>query len=617
MKLKNIYDQRNNKQCILLIVIVGFLLIISLLFYFNLFSFFTLSHEEYYSYYIDNVASDTLPSADSGYVLDHAECTNGAIMTWDNVIWRPTITNLTTSRTKCTLYFDVSHAMQTLNSLKSLNPNIELTSSNSSNPDFSIIAPRLANVDNDGKAEQTSGIFALEDDYGVSYYFRGDINYNYVNFAGFLWRIIRINGDGTVRMIFADETVNGIYTKFNDYSVNNDDNAYVGYMYGTPGSNTYEATHANIHDSVIKTTLDNWYESVFLNNSLESYIADEIFCADRSLASNESVTYSNNAWNVSYIQNSFDNNSVLFAPFGRIIEESDLNFGNRSTFRCPNKNDRFTVLDVNNGNGDLTYPIGLITVDEANIAGLSYNYGNDNNYLLYDVTIPFWTMSPAYYDEDVSHISAIMDYTLIDNNASSSSFGFRPVINLKRDAITKGVGTYDNPFEVDLDYTGNVYYYLDVTDPHYIGDAFHGFDYFNYSSLDSAIFELSSNEYVIGKHGIMNNYITSNSLVLVADSNFLAMYSNLSGGIYELDGGIDESTLSSSEQVVFNNNKTKLLELFGGNNCNLEQSQISCSATGISASVDYFGNVNLLVNEREYYINANNQSIYAAETPLF
>ena len=44
------------------------------------------------------------------------------------------------------------------------------------------------------------------------------------------------------------------------YAAIMNDNAYVGYMYGTPNSNNYADTHANIHDSTIKTMVDKWYE---------------------------------------------------------------------------------------------------------------------------------------------------------------------------------------------------------------------------------------------------------------------------------------------------------------------------------------------------------------------
>ena len=50
------------------------------------------------------------------------------------------------------------------------------------------------------------GLYATIDDYGTSYYYRGSVNNNYVYFAGYYWRVIRINGDGSIRLLYAGET---------------------------------------------------------------------------------------------------------------------------------------------------------------------------------------------------------------------------------------------------------------------------------------------------------------------------------------------------------------------------------------------------------------------------
>ena len=106
--------------------------------------------------------------------------------------------------------------------------------------------------------KEEKGIYLAEDDYGTTYYFRGKQSYNYVNFADKIWRIVRINGDGSVRLVLDDVTkdASGNVTK-TAFNYRND-NAYVGYMYGTPGSTTYDATHENINDSTIKKAVDKW-----------------------------------------------------------------------------------------------------------------------------------------------------------------------------------------------------------------------------------------------------------------------------------------------------------------------------------------------------------------------
>ena len=145
-------------------------------------------------------------------------------------------------------------------------------------------------------------VCSAPDDYGTSYYFRGNVENNWVKFAGYYWRILRINGDGSIRMIYAgDASVidaldnkeevlkNGYDDGSTDYTQigvstfnsSRNDNAYVGYMYGTASSSTYNETHANMNNSKIKTTVDEWYESHIKDTDYEGYISDTLFCNDR------------------------------------------------------------------------------------------------------------------------------------------------------------------------------------------------------------------------------------------------------------------------------------------------------------------------------------------------
>ena len=93
-------------------------------------------------------------------------------------------------------------------------------------PDFSKIAP------ND---TETDGLYMAEDDEGESYYYRGAVRNNYVSFAGFIWRIIRRNGDGSVRMIYSGKSVSDTAdaTTIGNSQFNSKywDPTYVGYKY--------------------------------------------------------------------------------------------------------------------------------------------------------------------------------------------------------------------------------------------------------------------------------------------------------------------------------------------------------------------------------------------------
>ena len=134
------------------------------------------------------------------------------------------------------------------------------------------------------------GIYETQDDYGTTYYFRGNVTNNYVYFAGYYWRIIRINGNGSLRLIY-DGTVAHANGESSDdrqigtstYNENYNDNAYIGYMYGQAGSSTYKETHANTNNSAIKSTVDNWYKTNIVDKGYENYVDDVIYCNDREI----------------------------------------------------------------------------------------------------------------------------------------------------------------------------------------------------------------------------------------------------------------------------------------------------------------------------------------------
>lgn len=282
-------------------------------------------------------------------------------------------------------------------------------------PDFSVIATT------------NEGMYMAEDDYGKSYYYRGAVTENNVIFGGFCWKIIRINGNDSIRMIYngvpvdnqcTTKTGEGTQIGTSAFNESYSDNAYVGYMYGSTVSSTYEDTHANINDSTIKETIDTWYENNLISYS--SYLSDTSFCNDRSIISGSGY------WS----------GQTTYRTHNRIAKSPSL--------KCTNKNDSFTINDTTYGNGVLTYPIALITADEINVAGglnadshYYYLYNNEN----------YWTISPTRYANSYSVIFINNKYGHLSSDGVSSSYGVRPVISLKETVtITQGDGTMNNPY---------------------------------------------------------------------------------------------------------------------------------------------------------------------------
>ena len=272
---------------------------------------------------------------------------------------------------------------------------------------------------------------------GVTYYFRGAVDNNYVNFAGFYWRIIRINEDGSVRLIYQGTTATstGANAAIGEsaFNTNYNDNAYVGYMYGTPGSTSYEETHANINDSTIKTVLDSWYEENLLAN-YSTYLADAGFCGDRSIASTAGL------WNSSDTALGYGTNYTFYGVYNRMYVNK------MPQFSCPQSNDLYTTSS-SKGNKSLDYPIGLIAADEVAYAG---GFNMNTNYYLYTGDT-FWTISPGFHDSNsiwmwvVFSTDGFFDYSALISSESS----IRPVINLKSTVeISSGNGTSSNPYVI-------------------------------------------------------------------------------------------------------------------------------------------------------------------------
>ena len=252
-----------------------------------------------------------------------------------------------------------------------------------------------------------------------------------------LWRIVRINEDGSVRLIKQDSIASSAFNE------NYNDAAYIGYMYGTPGSTTYAATHRNTNSSTIKTVLDTWYQ-----NNLTSYssiIADSGFCGDRSVAPSAST------WDSYDTALGYEKNYTVYGPLSRL----DSNFGSAGVnpqFKCPQSNDLYTTATSTKGNKALTYPIGLITADEAFYAGGGY-FANGTYYL--HTGIDTWTMSPDNSDSRafVWNVdgSGHIDHLIVDD-FFNYELVVRPAINLKSTAeiIDGGNGTLNNPYVIKV-----------------------------------------------------------------------------------------------------------------------------------------------------------------------
>ena len=380
--------------------------------------------------YIDGEYSSTIPGKNDGYVVDKVSCENGAAGKWNNDDWGLLTTNLS-KRTKCNVYFK---------KLTSKVPDI-IAQLDTSGKCPTMNADGSVNVTG---IEATNGYLCkAKDVYGDSYYYRGNVTNNYVKFADKYWRIVRINGDGTVRVIYDGTSAHANGENSADrqigtsaFNSSSNDNAYVGYMYGQTGASTYAAAHANTNDSTIKAYIDNWYKTNIVGTANEQYLADNVFCNDRSISSNKPSSSYNNL--------GYGTNVTAYRWYYGPWSSGGYNSNMRLT--CPQKNDAFTVSDTTNGNGALTYPVGLLSTDEILLAG-GWSASN-SGYYLYSGQY-WWASSPDYFYGG----GAFVRYVYSSGNAGSAgsvdfSIGVRPVFNLKAEVLAQGSGTATDPYRI-------------------------------------------------------------------------------------------------------------------------------------------------------------------------
>ena len=278
------------------------------------------------------------------------------------------------------------------------------------------------------------GLYTAQDDYGTSYYYRGNVSNNNVYFAGAYWKVIRINGDGTIRLLYNGTKVNA---KAGDaqygtsaFNSTRTDPAYVGYMYGTTAGviGSRENNLANGKDSNIKTKVDEFYNKYIVSNNLQDYLADTGFCGDRSIT-NSGDGYSTTSY-------------TEYGAVNRLAKTNKI-----PILTCPDKEHDLYTIDSTKGNGALTNPVGLMTADEAAMAGMVNGYLNTLSYV-YTGTW-YWTMSPYnfYPSNSTSVVWSVNGTGNFYSNWVTNGYGVRPVINLKSDVeISGGIGTINEPF---------------------------------------------------------------------------------------------------------------------------------------------------------------------------
>ena len=220
-----------------------------------------------------------------------------------------------------------------------------------------------------------------------------------------------------------------------------------------------EHTFTNTHDSTIKAKVDAWFAANLADRVDE--LEDTVFCNDRTVESGFFKDGLRHTSNVSY--------------YGYVWRGKN---GQPYSVDCTNTRDAFTVSSAN-GNGALTYPVGLLTMDEVALSGapILLTANNTYNTLTYLRTpylegsnssasyygSGYWTMTPlvsglyylgagfggqemsgriGYIDDDVTG-----NGPLVDGIAAIKVV--RPVVSLKAGAhYVSGNGYWTDPYVI-------------------------------------------------------------------------------------------------------------------------------------------------------------------------
>ena len=249
------------------------------------------------------------------------------------------------------------------------------------------IAEAKTNVGIDSSISNEGLISSMDND-GPTYYFRGAVNNNYLKIGDHMFRVVRINGDETVRAVL-DEKIE-LKTAYN---LNTSDNP---------------KTLSGLETSTVNTTLNNWLEENL--KEYDEFLAASTFCSDSDFI-NESVDGKRS----STYQRIYLNNNV--------------------SFKCNTSAQKLKV--------------GLLSVDEILFAGASKDEANKNYYLHNnEINYSTWTTSSYELKNDgtVTMISLTQGGGLSTGENIISTNGIRPVINISKKAHIRGQGTKENPY---------------------------------------------------------------------------------------------------------------------------------------------------------------------------
>ena len=302
----------------------------------------------------------------------------------------------------------------------------------------------------------TSGLFVIDstinDSYPI-YYYRGVVNNNYVKLGNYCFRIVRTTEEGSIRLIYSglsnDNTCNVLDTTIGNSPYNM---SYRGEKY------------INYSDSMIKDFIDKWYiENLDI---YKDYLNQDInFCNDTSVMSWYGYLDSMSSKDEKSL---IDENKYLEDKTKEKVDESYMDYiipnyiqriiDSKDKYYCTSYRvykgipsiscDKEYSININNGK--LSYPVGLLSVEEAVLAGngsIKSSRGNSTYYLYNGGN--YWLLGSDGFNGSSKMYAINGSKSLNETYTLDQEFGVRPVIELKVNTLVQmGDGTIDNPYVI-------------------------------------------------------------------------------------------------------------------------------------------------------------------------
>ena len=432
----------------------------------------------------NGIATITLNPAD-GYFAEGVttDCPNSTIN--GNIL---TITNIKSSGLSCNIEFekDYGYSVGSLaNRILKDNPTVQTRTdfsvANTDNTTRTIYlesstatAQYTEDVNGDGIGEKTYYYSGNPTNnwvkFGGKVYYRGYISETSTNYTDFTtlsscqsslynygceevlkeyyWKIIRINEDGSVRLLY-----HGLdHTSFGDREP-----SYSSW-WGYRESNRYYSDYigSDGEESGMKKTLDDWYSTNLMNYSKDTYIFDKYISKTAIYCSDNTYAYSSSKYDFTAANQRYSNKRPSYKCGGKSDGTLYLTEQRLS--------DKYSVSTASGGNGKLTYPVALPTIDELVYGGKSYdssystrfyfNSNSENDVLSGRPYLATFSPGTVKYNEGITSNGEDMPMTvsLNYNGESTLLMLLHPVVSLKSCVkYSSGDGTADNPYQVVID----------------------------------------------------------------------------------------------------------------------------------------------------------------------